>query len=298
VTNIRVGTASWTDRSLIKSGWYPKGVSTAEDRLRYYADHFSLVEADSPYYFLPTTEVVRAWIDRTPDDFTFDVKAFSLLTQHPAKPDALPDEAAPAGKDRVYLRHLDDDAVDLVWERFTTVLKPLHRAGKLGAILFQFPPWFTITRQNRDYVVECAARAAPFRIAVELRNHTWFDGDNADETLSFLRDHAIPYVCVDTVQGDRGSVPPVTAATSRDLAVVRFHGRGQPRRGVSRQAAAGNYLYPTQVLKRWVPGVEKLAGESDSVHVVFRNSVGDHAVRNAARMAELLAEAGLDVRAA
>jgi uncharacterized protein YecE (DUF72 family) len=298
VTNIRVGTASWTDRSLIKSGWYPKGVSTAEERLRYYADRFSLVEADSPYYFLPTTEVVRAWLDRTPDDFTFDVKAFSLLTQHPTKPDALPDGAAPAGKSRVYLRHLDDDAVDVVWERFTTVLKPLHRAGKLGTILFQFPPWFTIKRQNRDYIVECQARAAPFPIAVELRNHTWFDGDNTDETVSFLREINIPYVCVDTVQGDKGSVPPITAATSRDLSVVRFHGRGKPRRGISRQAAAGNYLYPTQVLKRWVPRVEELARESDTVHVIFRNAVGDFAVRNAARMGELLVEAGLEVRAA
>jgi uncharacterized protein YecE (DUF72 family) len=297
MAGILVGTASWTDRTLVRSGWYPKGTTTAEERLRFYADHFPLVEVDSTYYFLPTTEVVRAWIDRTPDDFTFDVKAFSLLTQHPTDPDALPDKAAPEGKRRVYLSHLDPAVVEVVWERFTTVLRPLARSGRLGMLLFQFPPWFTIKAANKDYIVECADRAAPLPIAVELRNHTWFarDKGSANETIEFFSANRIPLVSVDTAPGDRGSVPPLAVATSPDLAVVRLHGRGRARPGLTRQAAAGDYSYPLRVLRQWLPRIESLAETADAVHVVFRNAVGDQAVRNAARMIDLLADAGLPV---
>ncbi|MGH9116661.1 MAG: DUF72 domain-containing protein [Acidimicrobiales bacterium] len=295
MAGILVGTASWTDRTLVRSGWYPKGTTSAEDRLRYYADHFPLVEVDSTYYLLPTTEVIHAWINRTPDDFTFNVKAFSLLTQHPTDPKALPEGAAPAGKRRVYLSHLDPADIDVVWERFTTVLRPLARAGRLGALLFQFPPWFTIKRANRDYVVECAERASPLPVCVELRNHTWFEKDNIDETIGLFEQHRIPLVSVDTVPGDKGSVPPLAVATRRELAVVRFHGRGRAKPGLTRQAAAADYSYPMRALAPWVDRIEQLAEESDTVHVVFRNAVGDHAVRNARRMTELLADAGLPV---
>ena len=279
----------------MRSGWYPKGTTSAEDRLRFYTEHFPLVEVDSTYYFPPTTEVVRAWIDRTPETFTFNVKAFSLLTRHPTDPKSLPDGAAPPDKRRVYLSHLDVDAIDVVWERFTTVVRPLARADKLGAILFQFPPWFTIKSANKDYVVECAERASPLPICVELRNHTWFDDDNLDETIGFFERYRIPLVSVDTVPGDKGSVPPVAVATSPELAVVRFHGRGRAKPGQTRQAAAADYSYTRRTLAPWVERIERLADGARTVHVVFRNAVGDYAVRSAARMVDLLADAGLPV---
>jgi uncharacterized protein YecE (DUF72 family) len=295
VAGILVGTASWTDRTLVRSGWYPKGVTSAEERLRHYAGRFPLVEVDSTYYFLPTTEIVHAWINRTPNTFTFNVKAFSLLTRHPTDAKAVPEGSAPPDKRPVYLHHLDPADVDVTWERFTTVLRPLARSWKLGAVLFQFPPWFTIKSANKDYVVECAERVAPLPICVELRNHTWFAGDNLDETIAFFSGHRIPLVSIDTVPGDRGSVPPLDVATSPELAVVRLHGRGQARPGLSRQAAAGDYSYPVRVLRQWLPRIEALADAADTVHVVFRNAVGDQAVRNAARMIDLLADAGLPV---
>src|ERR1044071_1600096 len=90
VGEVRVGTASWTDKSLIASGWYPSGASSAEDRLKYYASRFPLVEVDSSYYFMPRKSTAELWVERTPADFTFNIKAFSLLTQHPTKVEALP----------------------------------------------------------------------------------------------------------------------------------------------------------------------------------------------------------------
>src|SRR5690348_18381778 len=105
---VRVGTASWTDRTLIESGWYPPEANNPEKRLRYYASQFPLVEGDATYYALPAEQTARAWAERTPAGFTFNVKAFSLFTQHPtpvrALPAHLPEAAGQPGKDRAYLR--------------------------------------------------------------------------------------------------------------------------------------------------------------------------------------------------
>lgn len=268
-------------------------MSSAEDRLRFYASHFPVVEVDSTYYFLPTDQAVKAWRERAPSGFRFDLKAFSLLTQHPTDPKALPAGMAPAGKGRVYLSHLDPSAVDDVWDAFVDSLGPLHRAHKLGAVLFQYPSWFSIKRANKDYIVECTERARPLRISVELRHASWLTDANRHEALSFFRDHRIPLVSVDSPQGERSSVPPLDAATSRQLAVVRLHGRGRPRPGLTRQAAAGAYRYPPAVLRSWIPIVTRLGDQAQSVPVVFRNAHKDYAVRNAAQFERMLEAVGL-----
>ena len=102
-------------------------------------------------------------------------------------------------------------------------LAPLHEAGKLGAILLQFPQWFPGGKTNRQYILECAERCKPYRVSVEFRNRSWMDPDRQDQTLDFLRGYGLSYVCVDMPQGFTSSIPPVVAATA-DLAVVRFHG--------------------------------------------------------------------------
>ena len=221
---IRVGTASWTDKTLLASGWYPEDANNPEKRLAYYASRFPMVEVDSTYYSPPAEQTVSLWAQRTPADFLFNIKAFSLLTGHPTKVSALYKDLRPETEKRnVYPNDLEPAVIDQVWERFLAALTPLVDAGKLGAILFQFPPWFTIRRSNKQYLLEVAKRCSPLRVAVELRNKTWFDGDNRDETLAFLREHELPYVCVDMPQGHTSSIPPVVEATA-DLAVMRFHG--------------------------------------------------------------------------
>ena len=79
-----IGTASWTDKTLIESGrFYPKGVSTAEARLRFYAERFDTVEVDSSYYAIPAERNAVLWAKRTPEGFIFNIKAYSMLTGHP-----------------------------------------------------------------------------------------------------------------------------------------------------------------------------------------------------------------------
>ncbi|NUT37764.1 MAG: DUF72 domain-containing protein [Hamadaea sp.] len=287
---ILIGTASWTDKTLLASGWYPQTADTPEKRLGYYARRFPLVEVDATYYSPPAEQTVKLWSDRTPAGFTFNIKAFSLLTGHPTKVAALYKDLRPeTEKKSVYPRDLEPRVVDEVFDRFLSALQPLVDAGKLGALLFQFPPWFTIRRSNKDYVLDVAARCRPLRIAVEFRHESWFAGDNRDETLDFLRRHDLPFVCVDMPQGHKSSIPPVVAATA-DLAVVRFHGHSDKWTSKDIYEKFG-YLYSERELKEWAPKLTELADEAGETHVLMNNCYSDYAQKNAAQLLDLLTPA-------
>ena len=292
--DVLIGTASWTDKSLLGSGWYPKGADSAEERLRFYASQFPLVEVDSTYYFPPSEKNSELWAERTPPDFTFNIKMFSLLTQHPTKPEALYKDMDKPDKKQIYLKDLEPSAVDEVWDRFLSALEPLRKAGKLGALLAQFPPWFTIGRKNRDYVLEVAKRAAPIPIAVEFRNKTWMSPDNQEETLGFLEGHDLPYVAVDMPQGFVSSIPPVTAVTS-DLAVVRFHGRNAADWESGSVQKRFKYRYSEDELNEWVPKIQRMAGEAKTTHILMNNCYQDYAQQNARELVDLLASADAGV---
>ncbi|TYB35179.1 DUF72 domain-containing protein [Micromonospora sp. AP08] len=285
--DILVGTASWTDPTLLDSGWYPATADTAEKRLSYYARQFPLVEVDATYYSPPAERTARLWVERTPPGFTFNVKAFSLLTGHPTRVSALYKDLRPdTEKKNVYPDDLPPQAYEEVWTRFLSALDPLVEAGKLGAILFQFPPWFTIKRDNKQYLLEVARRCDPLRPVFEFRHASWFDGDNAEETLGFLRQHELPFVCVDMPQGHKSSVPPVLAATA-DLAVVRFHGHSDKWTSKDIHEKFG-YDYSKRELRDWAPKLRELAGEAEHTHVLMNNCYRDYAQRNATTLAGLL----------
>ncbi|MCG5443955.1 DUF72 domain-containing protein [Micromonospora sp. NIE79] len=284
---ILVGTASWTDRTLLDSGWYPQTADTPEKRLAYYARQFPLVEVDATYYSPPAEATARLWAERTPAGFTFNIKAFSLLTGHPTRVSALYKDLRPeTDKKNVYPDDLPAQSYEEVWTRFLSALDPLVEAGKLGALLFQFPPWFTIKRANKQYLLEVAKRCAPLRPVYEFRHASWFDGDNADETLAFLREHKLPYVCVDMPQGHRSSLPPVLAATA-DLAVVRFHGHSDKWTSKDIHEKFG-YHYSKRELADWAPKLRELADEAGQTHVLMNNCYRDYAQTNAKTLAGLL----------
>jgi len=286
--SILVGTASWTDKTLLASGWYPDEADSAEKRLAHYATQFPLVEVDSTYYSPPAESTATLWAQRTPPGFTFNIKAFSLLTGHPTKVSAIYKDLRPETEKRnVYPSDLEPAAIDAVWERFLSALGPLTEAGKLGAILFQFPPWFTIRRSNKQYVQEVAKRCSPLRVAVEFRHESWFDGeDNTEETLEFLRRNNLPYVAVDMPQGHKSSIPPVLAATA-DLAVVRFHGHSENWTSKDIYEKFG-YRYSTKELEGWAPKLLDLASQASQVNVLMNNCYSDYAQRNAAELQDML----------
>jgi uncharacterized protein YecE (DUF72 family) len=291
---IRVGTASWTDPTLTReTAWYPRRSMSAEARLRFYAERFRLVEVDATYYYPPSPELTVRWTERTPADFLFDIKSFALFTGHPAKREALwPDVAADVsdkGKHNVYLDHLPKVTIDRAWERFREALMPLHSAGKLGAVFFQFPPWFQPSRRSRMYIGELSERLPDYDLAVEFRHCSWLCEDERVRTLELLKRHGLAYVCVDEPQGFDTSVPPVLATTA-DLAVVRMHGHNQEnweKKNIS-TTERFRYLYSQQELEAWVPRIQGLASQARETHVVFNNCYRDYGVRNAAQLAALL----------
>jgi len=179
MSDILVGTCSWTDPTLIESGrFYPNWARSAEARLQYYASQFPIVEVDSSYYALPNERTSGLWARRTGEKFIFDIKAFRLFTQHPTPLSTFPRdirEALPKElkeKTNVYSRDVPTELTDELWERFERALLPLDSSGKLGVVLFQFPPWFYPGNEQRDYILSCKERLPQYRIAVEFRHNS------------------------------------------------------------------------------------------------------------------------------
>jgi len=290
---ISVGTASWTDPTLVKSGrFYPKGCSSAEARLRYYASQFPLVEVNSSYYALPSVENSKVWAQRTPADFTFNVKAFRLFTGHQTAVDALPppvrDRLPPAVAARKILHYKDvpGDLLDLLWEFFIEALEPLRQAGKLGLVHFQFAPWLTYSPASRAHVAECVQRVPGHTLSVEFRHRTWFDDVHREYTLRFEREHGLVHTVVDAPQGFANSVAAHWDVTHPGLALVRLHGRNAATWN-SRSAAASdrfNYDYSDSELAVLAESIKGLAGRVARVHVIFNNNYEDQGQRNASTL--------------
>jgi uncharacterized protein YecE (DUF72 family) len=292
---IKVGITSWADKSLMASGFYPRGAKSAEGRLKYYATQFPIVENDSAYYALPTTEQTEQWALRTPPGFTMNVKAFASLTEHYADPRRLPDDLrralpeAVSGKARAYPKDLGPEILAEIAVRFREGIEPLRASGRLGVVLFQYPVWFTRTPNNVEQVAWAHELVPGCRVAVEFRNATWMSEHNRERTLSMLRDNGLALTCVDEPQGFASSVPPIAEATS-DVAVVRFHGRSRAKWQKSARTASERfeYLYSVDELREWVPKISHLSHRTHEVHVLMNNCWQDYSVVNARQLTNLL----------
>lgn len=295
---VRTGTCSWTDPTLVKGAdWYPKKSMSAAERLAFYASRFSVVEADSTYYWPPTPQLARDWVARTPAGFVMDVKAYSLLTGHPTRRDSLWEDLRGEiaeehrGKKNVYAEHLPASAVDEAWHRFEHALAPLHRAGKLGGVLLQYPEWFTPKASNRSGIEQVRERLPDYDLYVELRSPRWWaSDDDRRRTLDLLRACDLAHVVVDAPPSS--GLRPVVEATAR-AAVIRFHGRNDAtwkKRDIT-AAERFDYLYERAELAEWAPRIHELAGEAERVHALMNNCHGDKGVRNAADLTDLLSGA-------
>jgi uncharacterized protein YecE (DUF72 family) len=288
---VKVGTSSWADQQLVRSGWYPRAVNTPAGRLGWYADRFALVEVDTSYYAIPLPETAEGWVAATPPGFTFDVKAFRLFTGHHTPVAALPQDLRPTGgPSRIRWRDLPAGAYDELWDRFRAALAPIAAADRLGAVLLQFPPWLARSAAAKRRIVELARRCRPWRVSVELRHSSWFTDDAVVDTVTFLREHGLTYACVDMPQGHVSSVPPILVATA-GLAVVRFHGHSAAWESGDKQDRF-RYAYGDEELRRWSVLLTELADQCAELHVLMNNCCGDQAQRDAARLAGLL---GVDV---
>ena len=222
------GTAavSKADESLTKY-FYPREIKGAEERLRYYAERFDTVEANSTYYHLPERQMVQNWADRTPEGFVMHVKAFGVMTRHPVKVEQLPpdlrDEAPLDKRGRVERPSREFRAE--IFSRFHDALEPLRETGKLGGILLQFPSYVVPKPASLDYLEWAVEQLGGDQPLVEFRHAAWLDDEHRDETLAFLERHGMTYVIVDAPRTEGRNVLPTVVATTSPTAYIRFHGR-------------------------------------------------------------------------
>ena len=268
---VRIGTCSFADKGLLEA-WYPRGVSTAEKRLRYYAERFDVVEVDSPYYALPDPAVTERWARRTPDDFTFHVKASAAMTWHEGEP------------------------TDEAFRLFRAALEPLELSGKLRGVLLQYHPRFTKTAEAKAELARAPERLAPLVPLVEFRHRSWTADDERADTLAFLEAHELAFVSLDSPRTRASNVSPTIAATTHRVAYVRFHGRNAKTwniRGAESAAERFDWLYSADELAEWVAPLAELAGAAEEVYAMFNNNRDDFAPRSAQILRGLLDESGI-----
>jgi len=297
--DVVVGTCSWTDKTMIER-WYPQGVSTAEGRLRYYAARFDTVEVDSTFYGLPKPVVAENWAKRTPDGFTFHVKAYGLMTGHDVDERALhPDlrdyEYELTNRGRV--RHPDDRMYERSFELFLEAIDPLRRAHKMGGVLMQYPPYFQAsdpehTKRNLETIERAVDLLRPLPVFVEFRHSSWVEGPQLAQTMRFLADRFLTYVAVDEPQIPGAHIMPSLSAATSPLGYVRFHGRNAGMWSAKTASAADrfDYLYSPEELEGWSQPIHRLSEETERTWVMFNNCKYDYAPRNAREMAEILGD--------
>jgi len=302
-TEYRIGCASWLDRSLIASGrFFPRSRMSAEDRLRWYARFFDVVEVNATYYALPSPRNSELWVARTPPGFVFHVKAYSLMTGHHPRADSLPadlrlmlPEALPLNRrGEVERERFPAEALDRCFELFRAGLASLAAAGKLGYVLFQLAPWVRYGNAALEYLASLPRRLPGFAVAVEFRNASWIP-ERADEVLRFLADHGLVFVCLDAPWQ-----PYIPAATAPGWVAVRLH--GQNVKGWLDQLAGKepsvaekyDYLYGPDEMQAIARRVRAFGGHACRVAVTFNNNNLDYPVRNGLDLKRLL---GLDAPA-
>jgi uncharacterized protein YecE (DUF72 family) len=295
VDNILIGSASWTDKTLVACGrFYPKECKSAEARLRYYATQFPIVEVDSSYYGMPTPSNAQLWAERTPEDFVFNVKAFRLFTGHQTSPIVLHKDIqqalGPQVPKTLYYQDVPSDIRIELWRRFSEALEPLRQAGKLGAVHFQFAPWLLRNRDGLAHVRECVERMEGYLLAVEFRNKSWFDGANAAKTIAFERELGVAHTIVDGPQGFANSVPAVWEVTHPELALVRLHGRNKETWNHKGDASSSrfNYWYSGEELAALKPEILRVASKARKAHVLFNTNYEDQGQVNARLMRQVL----------
>jgi uncharacterized protein YecE (DUF72 family) len=269
---------------------------SAEERLRWYARFFDVVEVNATYYALPSPRNAQLWAARTPPGFLFHVKAYSLMTGHHPRaaslpPDLrlmLPEDVPLTRRGEVEHDRFPAEALDRCFELYREGLAPLAAAGKLGCVLFQLAPWVRYGDAALAYLASLPRRLPGWPVAVELRNESWIPR-RTDEVLRFLADHGLVFVAVDAPWQ-----PLVPAVTTSDWASLRLHGRNV--RGWRAQLAGRepsvaekyDYLYGPDELAGLAGQVRAFAGHARRVAVTFNNNNEDYPVQNALDLRRLL----------
>ncbi len=262
MASVRVGTSGYAYVEWI-GPVYPAG-TRKEECLPLYSGMFPTVELNFSYYRMPSAEQLRRFVDQTAASFSFSVKANEVLT-HKIEPASWKEGAA----------------------AFLRAIEALRAANRLDALLFQFPYSFHYEPDRRRYLDALLGEFASLPVAVEFRNHEWFN----NRVIAALRERGVSLVSLDLPE--LPNLPPLMDVVTAPLAYIRFHGRNDRAWWGSDSASRYNYCYSDVELGAWAERIRGIAARADRTLVYFNNHPGGQAARNALSFTELLRRAGL-----
>ncbi|WP_281658061.1 DUF72 domain-containing protein [Halobacillus sp. Cin3] len=265
---INIGLTGWGDHASLYSE-----KTRSENKLSEYASHFPVVEVDTAFYAIQPLSRYEKWLKETPDSFSFVIKAFNQLTGHDRESRSV------------------QEARDLML-RYEESVQPVWEAGKVNALLFQFPPWFDVRKEHIRKLRYIREWLEPYPIALEFRNRTWFQEEYRAQTLSFMKDQQWIHSICDEPQAGEGSVPRILVPTHPNKTLVRFHGRnthGWNKNGRKDwRKVRFLYRYSHDELAEWAERARELEQETPEVTLLFNNNSGGDAADNAKQFQEML----------
>ena len=288
---IRIGTSGWNYPSG-KGTWngvfYPKPRPKGFDELAFYAERFDTVEVNSTFYGQPRADVTRSWAERTPPGFEFSVKLFQKFT-HPRMyaeriVKSLPKDAA--GSSELVSALIDVNEADL--DEFRRGIAPLADAGKIGALLAQFPPSFKDTPQSREAVARLLEAFRDYPVAVELRHKSWSDA--IDGTLALLNSSKAAWVQIDEPKF-RLSIRQNYLPNVDGFYYMRLHGRNAANWWKhDKSEDRYDYLYSAEELAPFVETAKAVKQLVKKMYLYTNNHFSAKSIANAAMIKAQLGE--------
>ena len=264
--SLYIGTAGWSYQHW-KGVVFPKALPTSVHPLELLARTLNVVEINSSFYQSLKPELARLWIkkvERNPA-FRFTAKLNQQFTHQ---------------------RILEDSEI----AAFKEGLYPLLRAGKLGALLMQFPWAYRFTAENREFLIKLRRAFHEFPLVAEMRHSSWL----AEEAVGTFLDYRIGFCNID--QPEYTSAMPPTSYMTSNIGYVRLHGRN-PRNamgGFERNSEAAtrmrqhDYLYTEAELEEWKKRLDRISRFADATYVIFNNDAAGKSVVNALQLQSMV----------
>ena len=296
MSNLRIGTSGWNYPSG-KGTWngvfypLPRARPKGFDELSFYAEHFNTVEVNSTFYGQPRAEVCRAWAERTPPGFEFSIKLYQKFT-HPGmfkkrltagRPD---DRGGREPGDELLAALAQPNQSDL--DEFRAGIEPLAAAGRMGALLAQFPPSFKDVPASRDYLATLLRAFSEYPVAIELRHRSWSDA--IGDTLALLNTFGAAWVQIDEPKF-RFSIRQNYLPNVQGFYYMRLHGRNVEKWWRHEKAEDRyDYLYSADELREFSETADAARRLVKKAYLYTNNHFSAKSVANAAMIKQQLDE--------
>jgi uncharacterized protein YecE (DUF72 family) len=290
MSQIRVGTSGWnypSGRGTWNGVFYPRPRPAKFDELSYYAEHFDTVEVNTTFYGQPRPEVTSGWAHRTPAGFEFSVKLYQKFT-HPKMFKERVQRSLPAGaaNEAVLIALARPNEADL--DEFRRGIEPLAAAGKLGALLAQFPPSFKSGEAERAYLEDLLRAFGDYPMAVELRHSSW--SDRFGDTLTLLNGFGAAWVQIDEPKF-RFSIRQNYLPNVKGFYYMRLHGRNVARWWRHEKSEDRyDYLYSNDELREFAETASAARELVKKTYLYTNNHFSAKSVANAAMIKRQLGE--------